>query len=65
MKQGRAPTFIRDTPFWPGIHAYQILSKYLKGYLSYGVNKLSSTDGWMDTVNSEIFARVLFSRNFA
>ena len=39
-----------DVPTGPPLHSYQILSKYVQGYLSYGVHKDASTDGQTDAV---------------
>ena len=39
--------FAHDKSSEPDLHPYQILSKYLKGYKSYGAQKNVSTDGRM------------------
>ena len=45
MKIVRVISLACNVPTGPPLHSYQILSKYVQGYLSYGANKDASTDG--------------------
>ena len=48
MKTVRVVSLAHDTPTDPPLHSYQILSKYVLGYQSYGAHKDASTDGRTD-----------------
>ena len=42
--------FVRDMSTGPPLYSYQILSKYVYRYQSYGVHKDAPTDGQTDTM---------------
>ena len=44
----RVVTLALNTPTGPPLNSYQILSKYVKRFQSYGVHKDVSTEGWID-----------------
>ena len=50
MKTVRVVSFACDTPTGPPLHSYQILSKYVKRYQSYGMHMDASTDGPTDAM---------------
>ena len=43
MKTVRLVSLAHDTPTGPPLHSYQILSKYVQGYQSYGARKDEAT----------------------
>ena len=47
-KTVRVVSLACNVPTGPPLHSYQILSKYVQRYQSYGANKDASTDGWTD-----------------
>ena len=58
----RVVSLAHNMPTGPPLHSYQILSKCVKGYQSYGVHKDASSngqkmDGWMDALLITIFPK--------
>ena len=47
----------RDAPSGPLLHSYQILSKYVQGYRSYGAQKDASTDAMLIAISPEPIRR--------
>ena len=55
MKTVRVVSLLCDAPTGPPVNSYQILSKYVQGYRSYGAHKDASTDGWTDAMLIAMF----------
>ena len=53
MKKVRVVSFTSNMSTGPPLHSYQILSKYVYGYQSYGEHKDASSDRWMDRSHAD------------
>ena len=55
MKIVRVVSLACDMPTGPPLHSYQILSKYVQGYRSYGAHKDASTDRQTDDRHADCY----------